>query len=227
MKKNRILTESEKRQIIDDKQKAIVESFASVFNRIKRINESEIKENIETDSSGYEWFKSTNIPMFDNYQSIQNMKSNKLLGGDMNGYFPYVMKNVDSRDYGKYLGDAVMSFLKNLYINKIKNIGSAKSREFLQNPKVVDASTNEEDVKNALEANKFIASIPDIEGSKYLENDENFSRLIAQTVNNMIAECLENNYVQLVPLILPWVANVWKRKVIDKIMSQYGNKSAN
>ena len=47
MKKNRILTESERRQIIDDKQKAIIESFASTFNRIKRIDESKIDENEE------------------------------------------------------------------------------------------------------------------------------------------------------------------------------------
>ena len=49
MKKNRILTESQRRQIIDDKQKAIVESFASTFNRIKRIDESEIVEDANTD----------------------------------------------------------------------------------------------------------------------------------------------------------------------------------
>lgn len=39
MKKNKILTESQKRQIIKDKQKAIIESFASTFNKIKRIDE--------------------------------------------------------------------------------------------------------------------------------------------------------------------------------------------
>tara|TARA_R110001592_G_scaffold26307_1_gene98641 strand:+ start:2599 stop:3267 length:669 start_codon:yes stop_codon:yes gene_type:complete len=47
MKRNRILTESQKRQIIENKEKAILESFASTFNRIKRIDESEINENEE------------------------------------------------------------------------------------------------------------------------------------------------------------------------------------
>ncbi len=42
MKKNRILTESQKKQIIDDKQKNIIENFANVFNKIKRLNENEL-----------------------------------------------------------------------------------------------------------------------------------------------------------------------------------------
>ena len=42
--KNRILTESQKRQITENKEKAILESFASTFNNIKRIDENEINE---------------------------------------------------------------------------------------------------------------------------------------------------------------------------------------
>ena len=42
--KNRILTESQKRQITENKEKAILESFASTFNKIKRIDESEIND---------------------------------------------------------------------------------------------------------------------------------------------------------------------------------------
>ena len=42
--KNRILTESQKRQITENKEKAILESFASTFNKIKRINEDEVPE---------------------------------------------------------------------------------------------------------------------------------------------------------------------------------------
>mgnify|MGYP003666105188 FL=1 len=42
--KNRILTESQKRQITQDKEKVILESFASTFNKIKRIDESKINE---------------------------------------------------------------------------------------------------------------------------------------------------------------------------------------
>lgn len=40
--KNRILTESEKKDIIKNKEKAILESFASTFNKIKRIDENEV-----------------------------------------------------------------------------------------------------------------------------------------------------------------------------------------
>jgi len=42
MKKNRILTESQKKQILENKQKNIIENFTNVFNKIKRLNENEI-----------------------------------------------------------------------------------------------------------------------------------------------------------------------------------------
>jgi hypothetical protein len=45
MNKKIILTESERKTIIANKEKAIIESFAKTFNKIKRIDENEIKEN--------------------------------------------------------------------------------------------------------------------------------------------------------------------------------------
>jgi hypothetical protein len=50
MKRNKILTESQKKQIIKDKEKTIIESFASTFNKIKRIYESEINEVVDSDT---------------------------------------------------------------------------------------------------------------------------------------------------------------------------------
>jgi len=44
MNKKIILTESERKVIITNKEKAIIESFAKTFNKIKRIDENEIKE---------------------------------------------------------------------------------------------------------------------------------------------------------------------------------------
>ena len=58
-KKNRILTESQKRQIIQDKEKSILKSFASTFNKIKRIDENEIPQtplivhSLYIDANGY------------------------------------------------------------------------------------------------------------------------------------------------------------------------------
>jgi len=43
-KKNRILTESEKKQILKNKENLIVDNFRNVFNRIKRIDEQELNE---------------------------------------------------------------------------------------------------------------------------------------------------------------------------------------
>lgn len=44
MKKKQFLTEAKRKEIIADKEKVIIESFAKMFNRIKRIDENEIKE---------------------------------------------------------------------------------------------------------------------------------------------------------------------------------------
>ena len=44
MKKKQFLTESDRKQIILNKEKAILESFAKTFNSIKRIDENELDE---------------------------------------------------------------------------------------------------------------------------------------------------------------------------------------
>ena len=44
MKKKEFLTEAKRKAIIADKEKAIIESFAKTFNKIKRIDENEINE---------------------------------------------------------------------------------------------------------------------------------------------------------------------------------------
>jgi glutathionyl-hydroquinone reductase len=44
MKNNRILTESEKKEILNNKEQLIIESFREEFNKIKRIDENELKE---------------------------------------------------------------------------------------------------------------------------------------------------------------------------------------
>ncbi len=46
MKKKGFLTEAKRKAIIADKEKAIIESFAKTFNRIKRIDENEISTDI-------------------------------------------------------------------------------------------------------------------------------------------------------------------------------------
>ena len=44
MKKKEFLTEAKRKAIIADKEKAIIESFAKTFNKIKRIDENEINK---------------------------------------------------------------------------------------------------------------------------------------------------------------------------------------
>jgi hypothetical protein len=42
MKKKQFLTEAKRKEIIADKEKVIIESFAKMFNKIKRLDENEI-----------------------------------------------------------------------------------------------------------------------------------------------------------------------------------------
>jgi hypothetical protein len=66
--KKLILTESDKKQIISAKEKAIMESFAKTFNSIKRIDENEIDEvNPETNT-------------FDNTEENEKHKLNEMGG---------------------------------------------------------------------------------------------------------------------------------------------------
>ena len=46
MKKKEFLNEAKRKAIIADKEKAIIESFAKTFNKIKRINENELTEDL-------------------------------------------------------------------------------------------------------------------------------------------------------------------------------------
>ena len=44
MKKKQFLTEAKRKEIIADKERVIIESFAKMFNRIKRIDENDLNE---------------------------------------------------------------------------------------------------------------------------------------------------------------------------------------
>ena len=50
MKKKEFLTEAKRKAIIADKEKAIIESFAKTFNKIKRIDENEINDIINSNA---------------------------------------------------------------------------------------------------------------------------------------------------------------------------------
>ena len=52
MKKKEFLTEAKRKAIIADKEKAIIESFAKTFNKIKRVDENKINE-FEEDNELY------------------------------------------------------------------------------------------------------------------------------------------------------------------------------
>jgi hypothetical protein len=52
MKKKIFLTEAEKKSIILEREKAIVESFAKTFNKIKRVDENEINQETSLEKTG-------------------------------------------------------------------------------------------------------------------------------------------------------------------------------
>lgn len=53
MKKNRILTEAQKNQIFENKQKNIIENFSNIFNKIKRLNENEVGNQLPQEDTEY------------------------------------------------------------------------------------------------------------------------------------------------------------------------------
>ena len=63
MKKKEFLTEAKRKAIILEKEKAIIESFAKTFNKIKRIDENEISE--------------------DNFQTQDNENTTPMIMGDL------------------------------------------------------------------------------------------------------------------------------------------------
>ena len=104
MKKNRILTESQRRQIIDDKQKAIVESFASTFNRIKRIDESKIDENDVTNSPEFNELKKKMFDFF-NKPEVTN-----LISKELSKLSPEEKSELSKKTLGESVGNDLQSF---------------------------------------------------------------------------------------------------------------------
>jgi hypothetical protein len=199
-----------KQYILEDKKKAITEEL-----RMLNEDDGQLEALLaKRDAEFYKWFDSVNIPYYQDYAGVQNLESNTILGSEFNDYAKHIRNSVDKRDWGMKYGDAVMSYLKDRYMNTINSIGDARVREFLKNPQVTDFSSNEEKVEQSIEANKFIDSIPSISDSKYLGNDAYFSK-ISSVVDDMIKECIDRGFTHLIPIILPWFASSWKRKVID------------
>jgi hypothetical protein len=86
MKKKEFLTEAKRKAIISEKEKAIIESFTKTFNKIKRIDENEINENINTLAN-----------ILQNKGSLDHLKNNdrirlKLIDGE------FLKKNPEWKD---------------------------------------------------------------------------------------------------------------------------------
>ena len=60
MKKKQFLTEAKRKEIIADKEKVIIESFAKMFNKIKRLDENEITESRNIVFTIGDWFDVSN-----------------------------------------------------------------------------------------------------------------------------------------------------------------------
>ncbi len=65
MKQNRILTESERKEILTNKERLIIDSFGKEFNKIKRINESNLSETPWNGNPESNW-----VP-FDDVQEVE------------------------------------------------------------------------------------------------------------------------------------------------------------
>ena len=89
MKKKEFLTEAKRKAIISDKEKAILESFAKTFNKIKRIDENEINE-FEEENPLYSRMQQHNM----------NYEKEYLNSEDENTYKVEVIGKEDEKDGG-------------------------------------------------------------------------------------------------------------------------------
>jgi hypothetical protein len=92
MKKKEFLTEAKRKAIIADKEKAILESFAKTFNKIKRIDENEINRIDENELPSFAQGISQKYKLrLVNGDGVQLGKMYKESKGDFGGDFEGVM----------------------------------------------------------------------------------------------------------------------------------------
>lgn len=127
-----ILTEAERKQILANKEKAILESFAKTFNKIKRIDENEIRDNSVIYRKGSKLFHGTK-------HEIDRFSTEKIGTGEGAQAFGYGLYFTESKNIGYYyaftLSDAVTILVDGEEINnpnlkKIVSIILKQSKDF-------------------------------------------------------------------------------------------------
>ena len=182
------------------KKQPLTERFQQLAG-IKPLYESENEKN------EYSWVDSnkSSIPRFNQYQAISNLSSN--LNNVIKDYGNWVHDSgeVDRRDYGKYVGDNVVGFLKDLHQTKINNMGGASAREKFQNPEDPDAA----------KAVEFTNSLPNIGEYNHLVNGLEF-QAITNEYHNIVDKLLNTPNNTLIPFLIPYILSSFKESVWSK-----------
>lgn len=180
---------------------------------INRLNE-------ENTNDGFKWLKSVNMANLADFQGINNLPTN-MLSDTLPKFFNYVMKQEDSRDWGDIMGDKAIVYLKTKYLDAINRISDPNIREFLKSPKVSSvgglSKFDDNKVAELVKANTFTDNIPEIPGSNYIGNNKEFTSKIETSFTNMIEESIKNNYIGLLPFLIPYMTFMWKKHIVNKM----------
>ena len=125
MKKKEFLTEAKRKAIISDKEKAILESFAKTFNKIKRIDENEINE-FEEENPVYSRMQQNDMNYEKEYLNSEDENTYKVeviirdskYRGSKNRWVYEITANSEEEAEAK----AVDKFNEELDINKIDKV---------------------------------------------------------------------------------------------------------
>ena len=176
--------------------------------------------NEENTNDGFKWLESTSMANLADFQGINNLSTN-MLPDTLPKFFNYVMKQEDSRDWGDIMGDKAIVYLKSKYLDAINRINNPDIREFLKSPKVSSvgglSKFDDNKVAELVKANTFTDNIPEIPDSNYIGNNKEFASKIETPFTNMIEESIKNNYIELLPLLIPYMTFMWKKHIVNKM----------
>jgi hypothetical protein len=101
MKKKRFLTESDRKQILADKEKSIVENFSKIFDKIKRIDEYFHDSPSLPNQQMIDWVKKTlhNSAPIELSASFRGMGNEKSINNIMDDFFSRFEKDLDGLSY--------------------------------------------------------------------------------------------------------------------------------
>ena len=147
----------------------------------------------------------SSIPKFEEFAGI-NSSGGIELSNIIKSYGDYVRDNIDKRDFGKYLGDNVVAYFKDLYLNKVNKISDPELRNKFQNP------TDDNNIATAV---KFINGLPNLKEYNHLVNTIEFQKITGK-FHDMVDEFMGTSKQEYIPLLVPYILDIFNTEVWNK-----------